>query len=110
MIRSCAIALFVACAVIGCGRQITPNPPGLGSGGATRGYMVVTLDVAAPFDFTNYQYWIVFDTSGNGLTPLTNPTQNCFSAFSDEQRHGNRVHCHVSAADFYAAGAQPGSD
>lgn len=66
-----------------CGRQVTPNPPNLGAGGANPGFMTVKFDVAAPFNFTNYQYWIVFNTSGNGLSPLTNPTQNNWAAFSD---------------------------
>jgi hypothetical protein len=68
---------------VACGRQVTPNPPGLGAGGATQGTMVVKFDVAAPFDFSTYQYWVVFNTTGNGLTPLTNPQQNNWAAFSD---------------------------
>jgi len=49
-----------------CGRQVTPNPPGLGAGGAPPGYLVIKFDVAAPLNFSTYQYWIVFNTTGNG--------------------------------------------
>jgi hypothetical protein len=66
-----------------CGRQVTPNPPGLGAGGANPGFMVVKFDVAAPFDFSTYQYWVVFNTSGNGLSPDTNPQRNNWAAYSD---------------------------
>lgn len=69
--------------IVACGRQVTPNPPGLGAGGANPGFMVVKFDVAAPFDFSTYQYWIVFNTSGNGLSPDTNPTRNNWAAYSD---------------------------
>jgi hypothetical protein len=76
-------AAVVAVAAIGCGRQVTPNPPGIGAGGTNEGFMSVKFDVAAPFDFTDYQYFIVFNTSGNGQTPLTNPLQTNWSAYSD---------------------------
>jgi hypothetical protein len=77
--------LLVAAALIvaACGRQVTPNPPGLGAGGAPPGFMVVKFDVNGPFNFSAYQYWVVFNTTNNGLTPLTNPGQNNFAAFSD---------------------------
>lgn len=65
-----------------CGRQVTPNPPGLGAGGALPGYMSVKFDVAAPFNFSSYQYWVVFNTSGNGLTPDTHPIQNNWAAYT----------------------------
>lgn len=69
--------------IVACGRQVTPNPPGLGAGGANPGSMVVKFDVSAPFDFSTYQYWVVFNTSGNGLSPDTNPVRNNWSAYSD---------------------------
>ncbi|MBV8654527.1 MAG: hypothetical protein JO160_00685 [Candidatus Eremiobacteraeota bacterium] len=69
--------------VAACGRQVTPNPPGLGAGGANPGFMTVKFDVNAPFDFSSYQYWIVFNTSGNGLSPDTQPARNNYAAFSD---------------------------
>ena len=45
--------------------------------------MAVTFDVAQPFNFSNYQYWIVFNTSGNGLTPNTQPYNNNWAAYSE---------------------------
>ncbi|HEY3676981.1 MAG TPA: hypothetical protein VGK84_13420, partial [Candidatus Tumulicola sp.] len=59
------LVLLAAVTVVACGRQVTPNPPGIGPGGAPVGYMSVFFDVAGPFNFSNYQYWIVFNTSGN---------------------------------------------
>jgi hypothetical protein len=44
--------------------------------------MSVTFDVNAPFNFSNYQYWVVFNTSGNGLTPDTHPFQSNWAAYS----------------------------
>ena len=85
MIRRFGFSLVVVAAlmVVACGRQVTPNPPGLGAGGANPGFMVVKFDVAAPFDFSTYQYWVVFNTSGNGLSPDTNPLRNNWAAYSD---------------------------
>lgn len=83
MRRTALLVLLVACAVVACGRQVTPNPPGLGAGGAAPGFMSVKFDVAAPFNFSSYQYWVIFNTSGNGLTPDTHPIQNNWAAYSD---------------------------
>jgi hypothetical protein len=68
---------------VACGRQVTPNPPGLGAGGAPPGFMIIKFDTNAPFNFSAYEYIVVFNTTGNGLTPLTNPQQNNWAAFSD---------------------------
>jgi len=62
---------------------VTPNPPGVGAGGNDPGYMSVKFDVNSQFDFSNFEYWIVFNTTGNGSTPLTNPQQNNWQAYSD---------------------------
>lgn len=77
-----AFIVLAACIVAACGRQVTPNPIGLGAGGAAPGFMSVKFDVAAPFNFSTYQYWVVFNTSGNGLTPDTHPFQNNWAAYS----------------------------
>ena len=74
--------VLVAVVAAACGRQVTPNPPGFGAGGALPGQMVVFFDVAGTFNFSNYQYWIVFNTSGNGLTPGTQPFINNWAAYS----------------------------
>jgi hypothetical protein len=67
----------------GCGRQVSPNAPGVGAGGALPGQMSVTFSVAAPFDFSNFQYWLVFDTSGDLATPSTVPANNNWAGYSD---------------------------
>jgi hypothetical protein len=36
------------------------------------GYMLIRYRVQAPFDFTNYSYAIIFNTSGQGGTPYAN--------------------------------------
>jgi hypothetical protein len=74
--------VVAALIIAACGRQVTPNPPGLGPGGAFPGFMSVKFDVVAPFNFSSYQYWVVFNTSGNGLTPDTHPIQNNWAAYS----------------------------
>ncbi|HEV3090995.1 MAG TPA: hypothetical protein VGX91_06060 [Candidatus Cybelea sp.] len=76
------VVVVTAFIVAACGRQVTPNPPGLGPGGAPLGYMAVHFDVAAPFNFSNYQYMIVFDTSGDGKTPSTDTLQTNWAGYS----------------------------
>ncbi|MEO6836706.1 MAG: hypothetical protein ABI231_12485 [Candidatus Tumulicola sp.] len=44
--------------------------------------MSVKFDVAGQFNFSSYQYWVVFNTSGNGLSPDTHPFQNNWAAYS----------------------------
>lgn len=82
--RKFSFGLLVAMGIIvvACGRQVTPNPPNLGAGGAAPGFMSVRFDVAAPFNFSSYQYWIVFNTTNNGLTPDTRPFQSNWAAYS----------------------------
>jgi hypothetical protein len=71
-----------AVTVAACGKQISPNPPGLGAGGVSPGFMSIKFDVAGQLNFSNYQYWVAFNTSGNGLTPLTNTVQTNWAAYS----------------------------
>ena len=61
--------------VSACGRQVTPNPPGLGAGGAPLGYIAIFFDVQQPFNFSQYQYMIVFNTTRSGVTPSTDTLQ-----------------------------------
>jgi len=61
---------------------VTPNPPNSGPGGLSPGFMSVKFDVGGPFNFSSYRYFIVFNTTGNGQTPLTNPQQNNWAAYS----------------------------
>ena len=78
---------FVVLAAIGvvtaaCGRQVTPNPPGLGPGGAPPGYLSVFFDTSGPFNFSQYQYMIVFNTTGSGQTPSTDTLQTNWAGYS----------------------------
>ena len=101
MIRKLAFGfvLVTAFIVAACGRQVTPNPPGLGAGGALPGYMIVRFDVNGAFNFSNYGYWVVFNTTGNGLTPLTNAQQTNWAAYSDATLAGG-----AGGATFAGAG------
>jgi hypothetical protein len=76
------IVLVTAFIVAACGRQVTPNPPGLGPGGAPPGYMAVFFDTEAPFNFSNYQYMIVLNTTGSGQTPSTDTLQTNWAGYS----------------------------
>jgi hypothetical protein len=68
--------------VVACGRQVTPNPAGLGPGGAPPGYVAIHYDVESPFNFSNYQYMIVFNTTGSGVTPSTDTVQTNWAGYS----------------------------
>ncbi len=70
-------AVFVSA----CGRQVTPNPPGLGPGGAPPGYTAFFFDVEAPFNFSSYQYMFVLNTSGSRVTPSTDTVQTNWAGY-----------------------------
>jgi hypothetical protein len=74
--------LVAALFAVACGRQVTPNPPGLGPGGAPPGYLSFIFDTMAPFNFSNYQYMFVVNTSGSGLTPSTDAVQTNWAGYS----------------------------
>jgi hypothetical protein len=76
------IVLVTAFIVAACGRQVTPNPAGLGAGGAPPGFMAVIFDVQAPFNFQQYQYMVVLNTSGNGVTPSTDTLQTNWNGYN----------------------------
>ena|GEM_PF-386899 len=76
MLRSIGLAFsLVAIMLAACGRQVTFPTPGT-SGGLPAGNMLVRYTVAGTFDFTDYTYAIVFNTSGNGGTPYANTQFN----------------------------------
>ena len=84
MLPRIVFILTVAAALIAtaCGRQVTPNPAGLGPGGAPPGYLAVFFNVAQPFNFSNYRYYVVFNTSGSGVTPSTDTIQTNWAGYS----------------------------
>jgi hypothetical protein len=69
MFRWLGLAVVVVAMVLAaCGRQVT----GLfaaGAGSIQPGHMLIRFRVAGPLDFTNVQYLMVFNTSGNGVEP-----------------------------------------
>ena len=84
MIRRFGLAVLVTALIVAaCGRQVT-FPKYAQSGGLSSGFMSVRFTVYAPFNFSSYDYIVVFNTTGNGLTPLPNGgAQANYSAFSD---------------------------
>lgn len=76
------VTIGVGLCVVACGRQVTPNPPGLGPGGAPPGYLALVFDVGAPFNFSSDQYMFVFNTTGNGVTPSTDTVQTNWAGYS----------------------------
>lgn len=84
MLQRAGVVLIavVAIFVVACGRQVTPNPAGLGPGGAPPGFMAIFFNVQAPFNFSNYQYMVVFNTTGDGRTPSTDTVQTNWDGYS----------------------------
>jgi hypothetical protein len=69
MFRWLGLAVVVVAIVLAaCGRQVTGlNAPNAGS--ITSGDMLIRFRVAGPLDFTNVQYLVVFNTTGNRVEP-----------------------------------------
>ncbi len=83
MIRRLGLLLLVTALIVSaCGRQVTPNRPGTGPSGLQSGYMSVKFRVAAPFNFSTYQYVVMFNTTGDGHTPLPLGQQTNFQGYS----------------------------
>jgi hypothetical protein len=103
MIRKLSFVLVVVTAFIvaACGRQVTPNPPGLGPGGAPPGYLAVHFDTQSPFNFSNYQYMIVFNTTGSGVTPSTQTVQTNWAGFAFAlMAYGNGINTAAQLVEF----------
>ncbi len=100
--RRIGFAVFaLALVVAGCGRQVTPDPPGSGPGGLSPGFMSLKFDVVGQLNFQTYRYLFAFNTSGNGQTPLTNTSQTNWSAYSfSVQAGGNNVGTSAEAFEF----------
>jgi hypothetical protein len=82
-VRGAFSLLIVGASVAaGCGRQVTPNPPGLGPGGAPPGYLVFYFNTLATFNFSSYQYMFVVNTTGSGVTPSTDTVQTNWAGYS----------------------------
>jgi hypothetical protein len=83
--RRTGFAVFTFAALLmACGRQVTPDLPGLGPGGLNSGYMSVKFDVAAPLNFVNDAYVIAFNTAGSSPVPGTNVFASGYGGYSYE--------------------------
>jgi hypothetical protein len=76
-----AALLSVGVAMAACGRQVTPNPVGLGAGGAPPGYIAFFFNTESPFNFSQYQYMFVLNTTGNRITPSTDTVQTNWAGY-----------------------------
>lgn len=68
--------------VSACGRQVTPDRAGTGAGGLSPGFMSVKFRVNGTFNFSQYQYMVVFNTTGDGTTPRANGQQTNYVGYS----------------------------
>ena len=75
MLRRASLALFVLALglAVACGRQITPNPTSVGN---LAGTVQLRFRTVAPVNFSQYNYFMVVNTSGNGQTPYASGFQN----------------------------------
>jgi hypothetical protein len=82
MLRWLGSCLFaVAIVLAACGRQVT----GLGvpdAGSIQPGHMLIRFRVAGPLDFTNVQYVMIFNTTGNQIEPYPQGIQSGFLNYS----------------------------
>ena len=67
MLRRASLVFFLVALglAVACGRQVTPSP----TFGALGGTLQIKFSVADSFDFTQFNYWMVFNTSGIGGEP-----------------------------------------
>lgn len=70
-------AAFVAAAVA-CGRQVTPDP----TTSNLAGKMVIRYRTVYPMDFNNVNYFIIFNTTGNGAEPYANGYATTYQNYS----------------------------
>jgi len=61
---------------------VTPNRTGVGPGGLASGFMSVKFRVQTGFNFSSDSYAIVFNTSGDGTTPLASTLSNNYAGYS----------------------------
>jgi hypothetical protein len=102
------VVLITAFIIAACGRQVTPNPPGLGPGGAPPGFLAVFFDVEQPFNFSQYQYYLVFNTTGNGVTPSTDTIQTNWAGYSYALiALGNGISSYAEPVQFRRSASNP---
>ena len=69
-------------AAAACGRIVTVPKTGSNGGLVPSGDMFVRYRVAGFLDFNTLRYLIVFNTSGNGITPLASTLNTSFLNYS----------------------------
>jgi hypothetical protein len=101
--RRIGFAVFAsATLLVACGRQVTPDLPGLGPGGLNSGYMSVKFDVASPMNFTSDEYIIAFNTTGASPVPGTNVLSTGYAGYSYEiVVSGTGGGAYANAYEFY---------
>jgi hypothetical protein len=81
--RRAGFALLTASmAAAACGRIVTVPKTGSTGGLVPAGNMLIRYRVLGTLDFTNLRYLVVFNTSGNGLTPYANSLNTAFLNYS----------------------------
>ena len=110
--RKVGLLVFVmALMVAACGRQVT-FPSYAANGGLPAGWMAVDFTVYQAFSFSANDYIIVFNTSGNGITPLPGGgAQNNYAGFSDAIIVSGNASGVVEAqpVQFYFSSNEPGT-
>ncbi len=79
------LSLFVlvtALTLAACGRQVTFPNPSSSPGGVPAGFMQIKYRTANTMDFQNVRYFVVFNTSGNGIEPYPNGFQSGYANYS----------------------------
>ncbi len=70
--------------------------------------MNVFFDTAAPFNFQQYQYMIVFNTTGSGVTPSTDTLQTNWAGYSFAlMALGNGVSSYAQPIQFVRSNQNP---
>ncbi len=75
------VVLGTALGFVACGRQVTPNPAGLGAGGTPPGYLAIFFTTQGALNFSNYKYIVVLNTSGSRVTPSTDTIQTNWAGY-----------------------------
>jgi hypothetical protein len=70
---------FLIAVAVACGRQVTPDPTGTSN---LAGKMVIRYRTVKPMDFNNINYFIIFNTTGNGVEPYANGYATTYSNYS----------------------------
>lgn len=76
------IVFAVSMVLSGCGRQVTGLTSAVSNQTVPAGFMSLRFRVNGPLDFTNFEYVIVFNTSGSGVEPYANQFTSGFQNYS----------------------------